>query len=337
LVEMDGFETNAGVIILAATNRPDVLDRALLRPGRFDRQIVVDAPDRNGRIAILKVHARDKKLAPGVDLERVAATTPGFAGADLANAMNEAALMAVRRGHTAISQRDLEDAVEKVVAGPERKSRRLSETEKRRVAYHEAGHALVAFFCEFGDKVEKISIVPRGRMGGYTLLLPPDDQMLATKPQLTDKLRSLLGGRAAEEIIYGDCTTGPGNDLERTTALAKHMVCVYGMGESVGLMNCADRVGPAYLTSADAALQLDCSPDTGREIDLEIKKMLEGAYEDAKRMINQHRAELERLVAALEEHETVDAKQFAALMADEIPEFHAAEPGPVVPAAPAAS
>src|SRR5258707_1611200 len=227
LVELDGFEPNAGVIILAATNRPEVLDRALLRPGRFDRQVVVDAPDLDGREAILKVHSRNKHLAADVDLRRIAAATAGLSGADLSNLLNDAALLAARRHATEITQRDLEDAIEKVVAGPERKSRRLGEEEKRRVAYHEVGHALVAAYSLHADPVHKISIVPRGRGAlGYTMQLPSEDQFLMTRSELLDRIRGLLGGRAAEEVVFAEVSTGAQNDLERATGLARQMVAI---------------------------------------------------------------------------------------------------------------
>ncbi len=240
LVEMDGFQANVGVILLAATNRPEVLDKALLRPGRFDRQVVIDAPDMVGREAILKVHCRGKPLADGVDLRKIAQGTPGFSGADLANAVNEAALLAARRMSRAITQKDLEEAIEKVVAGPERKSRRLDEQGKRRVAYHEVGHALVAAYSKHADPVHKISIVPRGRAAlGYTLQLPTDDQFLLTRAELLDRMKGLLGGRASEEVVFSEVSTGAENDLEHATTLARRMVCLYGMGESVGLVHCA--------------------------------------------------------------------------------------------------
>jgi cell division protease FtsH len=268
LVEMDGFAVNAGVIVLAATNRPDVLDRALLRPGRFDRQVVVDAPDIDGREAILRVHVRGKPLAKEVDLRRIARATPGFSGADLANAMNEAALLAARRHATEIAQKDLEDAVEKVVAGPERKSRRLREQEKRRVAFHEAGHALVAAFSPGADPVHKISVIPRGRAAlGYTLQLPADDQFLMTRSQLLDRIRGMLGGRAAEEVVFGEVTTGAENDLEHATALARQMVCIFGMSQSVGLARCAQRQNATFLPGIDGTFQRDCSERTAQEID----------------------------------------------------------------------
>jgi cell division protease FtsH len=316
LVEMDGFEANTGVIILAATNRPEVLDRALLRPGRFDRLVVIDAPDLDGREAILRIHTRNKPLAPDVNLRRVAQATPGFSGADLANAMNEAALLAARRHEARITQRDLEDAVEKVVAGPERKSRRMVEEEKRRVAYHEVGHALVAAYSKYADPVHKISIVPRGRAAlGYTLQIPTDDQFLMTRSALLDRLKGMLGGRAAEEVVFGEVSTGAENDLERATALARQMVCSYGMSESVGLVHCGQRPEPAYLTPADGvALQRDCSERTARDIDEEVKGLLDGAYAGAKQILSEHRDQLELVARELLQRETLDAAAFNALL-----------------------
>ncbi len=314
LVEMDGFEANAGVILLAATNRPDVLDRALLRPGRFDRQVIVDAPDIDGREAILKVHARDKPLGPDVNLRKIAQATPGFSGADLANALNEAALLAARRHGKNISQQDLEDAIEKVVAGPERKSRRLNEDQKRRVAYHEVGHALVAAYSENSDPVHKISIVPRGRAAlGYTLQLPTEDQFLLSKGALSDRIRCLLGGRAAEETVFGEITTGAENDLERATALARQMVCVYGMSQALGLAHTASRQGPVFL-GGDGNFQRDCSEDTARQIDQEVKKILDQCYEEAKEILTSHRDQLDLVGKELLQKETIDAQTFRNLV-----------------------
>jgi cell division protease FtsH len=315
LVEMDGFASNVGVIVLAATNRPDVLDRALLRPGRFDRQVVVDAPDIDGREAILKVHVRGKKLATNVDLRRVAQATPGFSGADLANAVNEAALLAARRHGKEITQPDLEEAVEKVVAGPERKSRRLREEEKRRVAYHETGHALVAAYSKFADPVHKISIIPRGRAAlGYTMQLPTDDRFLMTRSQLLDRIRGMLGGRAAEQVIFNEVTTGAENDLEHATALARQMVCLFGMSDAVGLARCAQRTNGAFLPGADGTFQRDCSEETAQRIDAEVKKILDQCYEDAIRILTEHRDQLETVTAKLLECETLDRQQFGELI-----------------------
>jgi cell division protease FtsH len=326
LVEMDGFEANAGVILLAATNRPEVLDRALLRPGRFDRQIVVDSPDLDGREAILKVHARGKKLGPDADLRRLAAATAGMSGADLANVLNEAALLAARRKAKAITQRDLEEAIEKVVAGPERKSRRLSEDDKRRVAFHEVGHALVAAHCQHADPVHKISIVPRGRAAlGYTMQLPSEDQFLLTRGELLDRIRGLLGGRAAEELVFGEVSTGAQNDLERATALARQMVALYGMSERVGLAHCAQRQ-PTFLAGPDFQLQRDCSEQTAREIDEEVKKLLERAYAEAKEILGLRRDPLERVSAELLRRETLDGAEFYRLIGREAPGPAASRP-----------
>jgi cell division protease FtsH len=328
LVEMDGFEANSGVIILAATNRPEVLDRALLRPGRFDRQIVVDAPDLDGREAILKVHVRNKRLAPDADLRRLAATTAGFSGADLANVLNEAALLAARRKAITIGQNDLEEAVEKVVAGPERKSRRLNAAAKRRVAYHEAGHALVSTYSPGADPVHKISIVPRGRAAlGYTMQLPAEDQFLLTRSELLDRLRGLLGGRAAEEVIFDEVSTGAQNDLERATMLARQVVAMYGMNERLGLAHCLQRP-PIFLTGPEAQLQRDCSEQTAREIDEEVRQLLTQVYAEAKAILGAHRDQLERVTARLLERESIDSQQFYALVGRPTPQRK--EPAPTV-------
>ena len=315
LVEMDGFAVNVGVIVLAATNRPDVLDRALLRPGRFDRQVVVDAPDVDGRLAILKVHSRAKPLAKDVELRRIAQATPGFSGADLANAVNEAALLAARRHAREISQKDLEDAVEKVVAGPERRSRRLNEEEKRRVAYHEVGHALVAVHSRYADPVHKISIIPRGRAAlGYTMQLPAEDHFLMTRAQLLDRIRGMLGGRAAEEVVLGEITTGAENDLEHATALARQMVCLFGMSDTVGLVHCAQRQNGMFLPGADGGFQRDCSEKTAEEIDVEVKEILDRGYAEAKKILEENRDQLDLVANELLRCETLDANTFNSLV-----------------------
>ncbi len=332
LVEMDGFEANAGVIILSATNRPDVLDRALLRPGRFDRQVVVDSPDVDGREAILKVHTRDKPLAKDVDLRRVAQATPGFSGADLANAVNEAALLAARHHASQISQKDLEEAVEKVIAGPERKSRRMTEDQKRRVAYHEVGHALIAAHSKHSDPVHKISIVPRGRAAlGYTMQLPTDEQYLLSRSELLDRIRGLLGGRAAEEIVFNEITTGAENDLERATLLARQMICVYGMNEKVGLARCAQKPNH-YLAPQEQPLQRDCSEETARQIDDEVKKLLDRSYAEAKEMLSAYRNELETVAHELLKHETMDGPTFYKLIGMKVPREPVRAEPPVVAA-----
>ncbi len=315
LSEMDGFEANVGVLILGATNRPDILDRALLRPGRFDRQVVVDSPDIDGREAILKVHSRDKRLAADVNLRRIAQSTAGFSGADLANALNEAALLAARRGGSSINQKDLEDAVEKVVAGPERKSRRLDPEQKRRVAFHEVGHALVAAFSEHADPVHKISVVPRGRAAlGYTLQLPLEEQFLMTRAELFDRIKGMLGGRAAEEEAFDEISTGAENDLDRATALARQMVCMYGMSERVGLMHVAGRQDGFLPTVPGTLPQRDCSEETARLIDVEVKKLLDDAHQSAQRILREHRDQLDLVANELLKRETLDGAAFNALL-----------------------
>lgn len=327
LAQMDGFEPNAGVIILAATNRPEVLDAALLRPGRFDRQVIVDTPDLDGREAILKVHARDKRLAPGVDLRQLAQATAGFSGADLANVLNEAALLAARHGAREIGQTDLENAVEKVVAGPERKSRRLTEQQKRRVACHEVGHALVAAFSPDADPVRKITIIPHGHAAlGYTLQVPTEDQFLLSQAELLTRLRGMLGGRACEELEYGDLTTGAQNDLEHATALARQMVCLYGMSEKVGMANVALRA-PAYLPGQSFQLQRDCSEQTAHDIDDEVRRILDSAYDEAKDLLATHRNEVHRVVEELLKRETLDGETLYHLIGKEMPK--AKEPAPM--------
>jgi cell division protease FtsH len=329
LSEMDGFEPNAGVIILAATNRPEVLDAALLRPGRFDRQVIVDAPDLDGREAVLKVHARDKRLGPGVDLRQLAQATAGFSGADLANVLNEAALLTARRGAREISQTDLENAVERVVAGPERKSRRLTEQQKRRVAFHEVGHALIAAYSPDADPVRKITIIPHGHAAlGYTLQVPTEDQFLLGRAELLARLRGMLGGRASEELEYGDLTTGAQNDLEHATALARQMICLYGMSEKVGMANCAQRA-PAYLPGQPFQLQRDCSEQTAREIDEEVKRLLDESYAEAKEVLTAHRADLRRVVAELLKRETLDGETLYKLIGKEMPRVKEPAPMPV--------
>lgn len=316
LVEMDGFQANEGVIILAATNRPEVLDRALLRPGRFDRQVVIDAPDLEGRLAILKVHSRDKPLAEEVDLRKIAQGTPGFSGADLANALNEAALIAARQHKETITQDDMENAVEKVVAGPERKSRRLVEEEKRRVAYHETGHALVATYSKHADQVHKISIVPRGRAAlGYTLQLPEGEQFLMTRSDLFDRIKGMLGGRAAEEVVFNEVSTGAENDLERATTLARQMVAVYGMSDKVGLIHCGHRPdGYATPLMPNPDGRLDCGQETADQIDREVKQLLDAGYEEARKILLAHRDQLDAVARALIDRETLDKSEFLKLI-----------------------
>ena len=322
LVELDGFDPNVGIIVLAATNRPEVLDRALLRPGRFDRQVIVDSPDVDGREAILKVHSRDKPLFEDVNLREIAQATPGFSGADLANTLNEAALLAARRGVKAIEQRDLEEALEKVIAGPERKSRRLNEDEKRRVAYHETGHALVAAYSKNADPVRKISIVPRGRAAlGYTLQLPTEELFLMTRAGILERIRGLLGGRAAEEVVFGEVSTGAENDLERATALVRQMVCVYGMNETTGLARTVQQDTSPWMSGAQGALVRNCSEATAEIIDREVKATLDTGYAQAQEILIAHRDQLELVASTLIKRETLNGPEFYGLIHRPPPEI----------------
>ncbi len=332
LVEMDGFDPNQGVILLGATNRPEVLDRALLRPGRFDRVILVDAPDLDGREAILRIHARGKPLEPSADLRETARLTAGFSGADLANLMNEAALLAAREGSTRIQGKHLEDAFEKVVAGPERKSRRLGESEKRRVAYHEVGHALVAAFTSHGDRVGKISIVPRGKAAlGFTMQLPTEQQFLMTREEILERVTGLLGGRAAEELVFGEGTTGAESDLERATAMVRQMICVFGMSRVVGLAHLAQRQDPALLSGPDGSFKYDCSEETARLIDQEVKDLLEECHSNAKNLLSSRRNLLELVAQELLEKESLDGDSFYKLIGVEQPSSARAELPPPDP------
>lgn len=310
LSEMDGFENNSGVILLAATNRPEILDRALLRPGRFDRQVVLDSPDVVGREAILRVHARGKPLANDVDFENIARITPGMAGADLANVMNEAALSAAERQADALTQSDLLEAVEKVVAGPERRSRRLEPDEKRRVAIHESGHALVATRVAHGEPVQKITIVPRGRAAlGYTMQLPEQEHFLRTKAELDARLVTLLAGRAAEELVLQEPSTGAHDDLRTATDIAREMICVFGMSERIGLAHCARNTGGQWL-NGEGSLVADCSEETSREVDEEVHALLDAAFARAREILESERELLDKLSSVLLERETLDRSAF---------------------------
>jgi cell division protease FtsH len=314
LVEMDGFETNESIIIMAATNRPDILDPALLRPGRFDRQIVVDRPDREGRKAILSVHAKGKPLAPGVELDTLAAQTPGFTGADLANLVNEAALLAARRHKRVIEMEEFEEAVLRVIAGPEKKSRILSEDEKLITAYHETGHALVAHYLPNADPVHKISIISRGQALGYTITLPTEDKFMVKKKEIIDKLSHMLAGRAAEEIRFDDITTGASNDLQRVTETARRMITQYGMSENLGPLTFGHDPAQPFV-GRDYGMGQEYSDETAEKIDAEIRRVVDEAYETAGRILNEHREELDKLSLLLIEQETIDREEFEALVA----------------------
>jgi cell division protease FtsH len=313
LVEMDGFDTKAGVILMAATNRPDILDPALLRPGRFDRQVVIDRPDLEGRRAILAVHARGKPLDPDVELDVVARRTPGFTGADLANVLNEAALLAARREKRAITTSELEEAIDRVLAGPERKTRLIGEREKRIIAYHEAGHALVAHVLPNADPVHKISIIPRGRALGYTQTLPTEDRFLVTRSAMIDELAMLLGGRVAEEMVIGDITTGAQNDLERATKVARGMVTEYGMSDTLGPLTLGQRQGEVFL-GRDFATHPDYSDQVAFEIDTEVRRLIDEAHDEALEILQAERPKLDEIAAALIERETIDKEDLIRLL-----------------------
>jgi cell division protease FtsH len=318
LVEMDGFDTKAGVILIAATNRPDILDPALLRPGRFDRQIVVDRPDLAGRRAILNVHGKGKPLAKGVDMEVLARRTPGFTGADLANLMNEAALLTARRGFKEIGMPQLEEAIDRVMAGPERKSRIISEKEKRVIAYHEGGHALVGHVLPDADPIHKISIIARGRALGWTLALPTEDKYLTTRSALLDQLAMLLGGRTAEELIFQDPTTGAGNDIERATAIARAMVTEYGMSDEIGPQQLGAKAGEVFL-GREYGNQINYSQEVAAHIDSEVRRLIDEAHEEAMEVLVTHRKVLDRLADALIEKETLDTAEVMEILGD-VPE-----------------
>ena len=313
LTEMDGFDSKKGVIIMAATNRPEILDPALLRPGRFDRHIVVDRPDLKGREAILKVHTREVKLAPDVDLKVIAARTPGMVGADLANIVNEAALLAARKGKKWVEMEDFEEAVDRVVAGLQKKSRYISNKEKERVAYHESGHALVAAAMPHADPVHRVSIVPRGMAAlGYTLQLPTEDRYLMTKSELLDKLSVLLAGRAAEEVVFGEVSTGAQNDLEQATEIARAMVMDYGMSEKLGPQTFRRRESlflEPYLKHRE-----DISENTAQMIDKEVSELIEKAYHRAKDVLMQYRDRLETIAQTLLEKETLEGEELEKLL-----------------------
>lgn len=313
LVEMDGFDPNQGVIVIAATNRPDVLDPALLRPGRFDRHVVVDAPDAKGREAILKIHARGKPLADDVDLSVIAKRTVGFTGADLANALNEAALLAARNNRTQITMEELNEALERVIAGPQRKSRVVSRKEREVIAVHEAGHAIVGELLEHTDPVHKVTILPRGHTLGSTWQLPEDDKYLVTKAELLDDITSLLGGRVAEEMVFGEVTTGASNDLERVTRIARAMVCQYGMSDKFGALALGRRHENPFL-GRDYLDDRDYSEEVAKIIDEEVRNIVDNCYMRAKEILTENRHKLDKLVKALLEKETLEREEFLAIM-----------------------
>ncbi|MBO4401884.1 MAG: ATP-dependent zinc metalloprotease FtsH [Selenomonadaceae bacterium] len=310
LVEMDGFAPNEGIIIIAATNRPDILDQALLRPGRFDRQIVVDKPDVTGRVAILKVHCKGKPIARDVDLDVLARRTPGFTGADLSNLVNEAALLAARRNKHEINMTELEESIERVMAGPERKSKVMSDDEKKLTAYHEGGHALVGMMLKHADPVHKVTIIPRGRAGGYTLMLPKEDRNYATRSELLDRLKVSMGGRVAEEIVLNEISTGASQDIQQASRIVRSMIMQYGMSDVLGPVAYGADQTQMYFGQS----QRNYSEEVASEIDKEVHKYLEEAYEACRVIINENRDKLDRIAQALMDRETLTAAELKAIV-----------------------
>ena len=326
LVEMDGFGANEGVIVIAATNRADILDKALLRPGRFDRQVYVGLPDVKGREEILRVHTRNKPLAPDVNLKTIARSTAGFTGADLENLVNEAALLAAKRGRKAITEQEIEEASIKVVAGPEKKSRVVTEKEKRLTAYHEAGHAITHYYSETADPVHEISIIPRGMAGGYTMSLPAEDKNYVTKNQMAEEIVTLLGGRVAEKLVLDDISTGASNDLERATSIARSMVMRYGFSERLGPVVYGTDPGETFL-GRDLGSGRNYSEEVASEIDAEIREMLDEAFETARAMLSKHMDQLHVVAKALMEREKLSGEEFRTLMeGGELPPLDPDEP-----------
>ncbi|SHG40391.1 ATP-dependent zinc metalloprotease FtsH [Ornithinibacillus halophilus] len=315
LVEMDGFGANEGIIIIAATNRPDILDPALLRPGRFDRQITVDRPDVKGREAVLKVHANNKPLDKTVDLKTIAMRTPGFSGADLENLLNEAALVAARADKKVIDMTDVDEAIDRVIAGPAKKTRVISEKERNIVAYHESGHTIIGMVLDDADIVHKVTIVPRGQAGGYAVMLPKEDRYFMTKPELFDKITGLLGGRVAEEIIFGEVSTGASNDFQRATGIARKMITEYGMSDKLGPLQFTSGGGEVFL-GRDIQNEQNYSDAIAHEIDQEMQNFINYCYDRAKSILTEHRDKLELVAQTLLEVETLDAKQIKSLFED---------------------
>ncbi|GGP11604.1 ATP-dependent zinc metalloprotease FtsH [Oceanobacillus neutriphilus] len=316
LVEMDGFGANEGIIMIAATNRADILDPALLRPGRFDRQIMVDRPDVKGREAVLEVHARNKPLEDTVDLKTIAMRTPGFSGADLENLLNEAALVAARADRKKIGQLDIDEAIDRVIAGPAKKSRVISQKERNIVAYHESGHTVIGMVLDDADVVHKVTIVPRGQAGGYAVMLPREDRYFMTKPELFDKITGLLGGRVAEEVIFGEVSTGASNDFQRATGIAHKMITEFGMSDKIGPLQFTSGGGGNVFLGRDIQNEQTYSDAIAQEIDQEMQNFINYCYDRAKTILTEHKAQLELIAQTLLEVETLDAKQIKSLFED---------------------
>jgi cell division protease FtsH len=340
LVEMDGFEAKDNIIMIAATNRPDILDPALLRPGRFDRQIAVDRPDRKGRAKILEVHTRGKPLGKQIDIDALAGQTPGFTGADLSNLINEAALLSARTGKREIGQDELEEGIMRVIAGPEKKTRVMSEKERLITAYHEMGHAIVGHYLEHSDPVHKISVISRGQALGYTISMPQEDRFLTTRAELNDTMAMTLGGRAAEEIVFSEITTGASNDIEKVTATAKQMVMRFGMSDKLGPRVFGHDHGQPFL-GREFSTEPDYSDEIAREIDDEVRRIVESAHQRAKDILGEHRESLTRLSEVLLKRETIEKEEFLGLLAgkteEEVfgPDDEPSAPEPSAPTAPA--
>jgi cell division protease FtsH len=331
LVEMDGFDPNSGIIVIAATNRPDILDPALLRPGRFDRRIVVDNPDTKGRRAILDVHVRGKPIGDDANLDVLAKRTPGFSGADLANMVNEAALLAARRGKKRVGMSEFDEAIERVIAGPQRKSRILSPKERELTAFHEGGHALLGKLLPQANPPHKVTILPRGMALGYTLPLPQEDKYTITRSEILANITAILGGRVAEEIVFGEITTGAANDFEKATELARKMVTEFGMSDKLGPLTLGTKHGPVFL-GRDLVESRNYSDEIAYEIDKEVRRIIDECYSRARQVLTDHQEVLDRIAKALLERESLDSEELDALIAGELlpPDIPAAPPAPAV-------
>ncbi|MGD2252844.1 MAG: AAA family ATPase, partial [Anaerolineales bacterium] len=331
LVEMDGFDTDTNVIVVAATNRPDVLDPALLRPGRFDRRVILDRPDMHGREAILKVHIKGKPLEPDVDLSTIAKGTPGFVGADLENLVNESAILAARRNKRTIGNDEFQESIERVIAGPQRKSRIISDEEKKIVAYHEAGHAVVMHVLPDADPVHKVSIIARGMMGGFTLALPEEDRTLVSRNKLTADMTGLLAGRVAEELVFNDITSGASNDLERVTKLARNMVTRLGMSKDLGPMVYGQKEELIFL-GREISEQRDYSESIAERIDAEVRRIVQEAHSKAKKILTDYRTQLDAVAQRLIEVETLSREEFEEIFTQPVPKKRSGTPVPIAAA-----